>query len=192
MWRLRCTAACSGSKYLDSRDENRLMVETLSKGARMRRLLLTIAIAVLPWAVARAQIIPAHQIVSGQVQPRVSQVNPGGAWCFVGRGVSIFEGSADGATAVVSLPEVFYFDGTNYYLLSGQTHLGFTTPTSGTFRFKLAPEYPAAVTLTTFSNFSEGPGAPPGLAVVQFSVNLTNGTNSSQCALPVVIRYEAP
>jgi hypothetical protein len=164
----------------------------IAKEHPMRRLLLIIAVAVLPWAVARAQIIPAHQLVSGQVQAKLSQANSGGPWCFVGRGVSLFEGSADGSTAVISLPEVLYFDGTNYYQLSGQTHLDFTTPTSGTFRFKLATEYPAAVTLTTFSNFSEGPGAPPGLAAVQFWINFTNGTNSSQCTLPVLIRYEAP
>jgi len=159
----------------------------------MRRLLLMIVMAVLPWAAAQAQIIPAHQIVSGQVQPMLAQTNPligNGAWCFVGRGVSIFQGNADGTLAVISLPEVFYFDGTNYYLLSGQTHLQFADATSGNIRFKFAPEYPAAVTNTAFSNFSEVPGAPPGLAVVQFSVHFTNLTDSSQCTLPVTIRYE--
>jgi hypothetical protein len=73
---------------------------------------------VLPWAVAQAQI-PGKQMVSGQVWPMLVQVDPTnsvGAWCFVGRGLSIFEASADGSDAVISLPEVFYFDGAAYYL----------------------------------------------------------------------------
>ena len=75
-------------------------------------------------------------------------------------------------------------------VLSGQTHLEFATPTSGNIRFKFAPEYSAVVTNTAFIDYSEGPGAPPGLAVVKFVVNLTNGTASSNCALAVTIRYE--
>lgn len=168
------------------------MVEALSKGARMRRLLLTIAMTLLPWAVAQAQI-PGKQMVSGQVWPMLVQVNPTssvGPWCFVGRGLSIFEASADGSQAVISLPEVFYFDGAAYYQLGGQTHLNFTTPTSGHLRFKYAPEYPAAVTLPAFSNYTEAQAEAPNLTLVNFSLSFTNGTNSSNCTLPVKIKYE--
>ena len=179
-------------KYLEDRDEIELMVEALSKGVGMRRLLLTIAMTVLPWAVAQAQI-PGKQMVSGQVWPMLVQVNPTspvGPWCFVGRGLSMFEASADGSDAVISLPEVFYFDGAAYYQLSGQTNLSFATPTSGHIKFKYAPEYPNLVTFPAFSNYTEAQAEAPNLTLVNFSVAFTNGTNSSNCTLPVKIKYQ--
>jgi len=168
------------------------MVEALSKGVGMRRLLLTIAMTVLPWAVAQAQI-PGKQMVSGQVWPMLVQVDPTnsvGAWCFVGRGLSIFEASADGSDAVISLPEVFYFDGAAYYQLSGQTNLSFATPTSGHIKFRFASEYPNVVTFPAFSSYSEAQAEAPNLTLVNFLVNFTNGTNSSTCTLPVKIKYQ--
>jgi hypothetical protein len=165
-------------------------MEPDSREPAMRRLLLTMTMAVLPLAAAQAQI-PGKQMVSGQVHPTLAQASPGGAWCFVGRGLSVFQASADGSQAAISLPEVIYFDGTTYYALNGQTHLSFTTPTSGDIRFKFTPEYPAVVANASFSNYSEAPGTAPNIAAVSFSVNFTNGTNSSICTLPVTIRYEA-
>ena len=176
-------------KYLEGRDEIQLMVEALSKGVGMRRLLLTIAMTVLSWGVAQAQL-PGKQVVGGQVHAALGQANPGGAWCFVGRGLSIFEGSANGSEAVISLPEVFYFDGTAYYQLSGQTNLSFATPTSGHIKFKYAPEYPNLVTFPAFSNYTEAQAEAPNLTLVNFSVAFTNGTNSSNCTLPVKIKYQ--
>src|SRR5205807_8082266 len=99
----------------------------------MRRLLLTIAMTLLPWGVAQAQL-PGEQVVGGQVHSALAQANPGGAWCFVGRGLSIFGASANGSEAAISLPEVFYFDGTTYSRLSGLSHLNFTSPTGGTIK----------------------------------------------------------
>jgi hypothetical protein len=154
----------------------------------MRRLLLTIAMTVLSWGVAQAQL-PGKQVVGGQVHAALGQANPGGAWCFVGRGLSIFEGSANGSEAVISLPEVFYFDGTTYYLLNGLTHLNFTSPTGGIMKFRFT-EYSPAVTTPAFTNYTEAVGESPNLTVVNFSINFTNGTNSSNCTLPVTIKYE--
>jgi hypothetical protein len=154
----------------------------------MRRLLLTIAMILLSWGVAQAQL-PGKQVVGGQVHAALGQANPGGAWCFVGRGLSIFEGSANGSEAVISLPEVFYFDGTTYYLLNGLTHLNFTSPTGGTIKFRYT-DYPVAVTIPAFTNYSEVAGESANLTVVNFSINFTNGTNSSNCTLPVTIKYE--
>src|SRR5437764_15461422 len=101
----------------------------------MRRLLLTIAMTVLSWGVAQAQL-PGKQVVGGQVHAALAQANPGGPWCFVGRGLSIFEGSANGSQAAMSLPELLYFDGTSYYLLDGLAHLNFTSPTDGHTKFR--------------------------------------------------------
>lgn len=158
----------------------------------MRRLLLTITMAVLPLAAAQAQI-PGKQMVSGQVHPMVVQSNPTsatGPWCFVGRGLSIFQASADGSQAVISLPELFYFDGTAYYQLGGQGHLNFTSATDGHIKFRYATEYPTIVTIPAFSNYSEVAGEASNLTVVNFSINFTNGTNSSNCTLPITIKYE--
>ena len=164
----------------------------------MRRLLVAFAIVVLPWAAAlpgataEAQL-PSKQLVSGQVRPmlvQTDQTNATGAWCFVGRGLSMFEASADGSQAVISFPEVIYFDGTHYYQLNGQTHLNFATPTSGHIKFKYTTEYPAAVTNPAFSNYTEAAGDAANLTVVNFSISFTNGTMSSNCTLPVTIKYE--
>jgi hypothetical protein len=154
----------------------------------MRRLLLTIAMTLLPWGVAQAQL-PGKQVVGGQVHATLAQANPGGPWCFVGRGLSIFEASTNGLQAVISFPEVFYFDGTTYYLLNGLTHLNFTSPTGGTMKFRYT-EYSAVVTTPAFTNYSEVAGESSNLTVVSFSINFTNGTNSSNCTLPVTIKYE--
>ena len=154
----------------------------------MRRLLLTIAMTLLPWGVAQAQL-PGKQVVGGQVHSALAQANPGGAWCFVGRGLSIFEAAANGSQAAISLPEVFYFDGTTYYLLNGLTHLNFTSPTGGPIKFRYM-DYPVAVTIPAFTNYSEVAGESANLTVVNFSINFTNGTNSSNCTLPVTIKYE--
>jgi hypothetical protein len=154
----------------------------------MRRLLLTIAMTLLPWGVAQAQL-PGKQVVGGQVHSALAQANPGGAWCFVGRGLSIFEAAANGSQAAISLPDVFYFDGTTYYLLNGLSHLTFTSPTGGTIKFRYT-DYPVAVTIPAFTNYSEVAGDSANLTVVNFSINFTNGSNSSNCTLPVTIKYE--
>lgn len=159
----------------------------------MRRLLVTIAFgitaAVLP-STAVPAVIQAKQLVSGQVRPSLAQANPGGAWCFVGRGLSMFEASSDGSQAVISFPEMTYFDGTTYYQLNGQTHLNFSSTTDGHIKFKYTSEYPTTVTNPAFSNYSEVVGEAANLTVVTFTINFTNGVLSSNCTLPITIKYE--
>ena len=107
----------------------------------MRRLMFFIVAAGIPIVGAQAQI-PSDTLVTGQSQPARAQATPGGPWCFVGRGLSTFQGNANGTEAVVSLPEVTYFDGTSYYLLDGQARLVFSTASTGNIKFKRTPSTP--------------------------------------------------
>ena len=149
----------------------------------MRRLMFFIVAAGIPFVEAQAQI-PADTLVTGQSQPARAQATPGGPWCFVGRGLSTFQGNANGTLAVVSLPEVTYFDGTNYYLLDGQDRLIFSTTTTRFIKFKLTSEYPLSVTRPPFSNYTEAVGNPANQITLSFSVNFPS------CTLPVSILYE--
>ena len=149
----------------------------------MRRLILFIVAGGIPLVEAQAQI-PADTLVTGQSQPARAQAMPGGPWCFVGRGLSTFQGNASGTEAVVSLPEVTYFDGTNYYLLDGQARLDFSTASTGNIKFKLASEYPLSVIKPPFSNYTEAVGNPTNRTWLSFSVNFP------LCTLPVSILYE--
>ena len=107
----------------------------------MRRLIFFIVAGGIPLVEAQAQI-PADTLVTGQSQSVRAQATPGGPWCFVGRGLSTFQGNANGTQAVVSLPEVTYFDGTSYYLIDGQARLDFTTASTGNIKFKRTPSTP--------------------------------------------------
>jgi len=149
----------------------------------MRRLMFFIVAAGIPIVGAQAQI-PSDTLVTGQSQPARAQATPGGPWCFVGRGLSTFQGNANGTEAVVSLPEVTYFDGTSYYLLDGQARLDFTTAGTGNIKFKLTSEYPLSVIRPPFSNYTETVGNPANRIWLSFSVNFPS------CTLPVSILYE--
>jgi hypothetical protein len=162
----------TGSEYL-----KRIMIHA------MRRLMFFIVAAGIPLVQAQAQI-PADTLVTGQSQPARAQATPGGPWCFVGRGLSTFQGNASGTEAVVSLPEVTYFDGTTYYLLDGQARLDFSTASTGNIKFKLTPEYPLSVKNPPFSEYTETVENPANQIMVSFSVNFPS------CTLLVSILYE--
>ena len=162
----------TGSEYL-----KRIMIHA------MRRLMFFIVAAGIPLVQAQAQI-PADTLVTGQSQPARAQATPGGPWCFVGRGLSTFQGNASGTEAVVSLPEVTYFDGTTYYLLDGQARLDFSTASTGNIKFKLTPEYPLSVKNPPFSDYTETVENPANQLMVSFSVNFPS------CTLLVSILYE--
>jgi hypothetical protein len=162
----------TGSEYL-----KRIMIHA------MRRLMFFIVAAGIPLVQAQAQI-PADTLVTGQSQPARAQATPGGPWCFVGRGLSTFQGNASGTEAVVSLPEVTYFDGTTYYLLDGQARLDFSTASTGNIKFKLTPEYPLSVKNPPFSDYTETVENPANQIMVSFSVNFPS------CTLLVSILYE--
>jgi len=152
-------------------------------GNAMRRLMFFLVATGIPLVEAQAQI-PAATLVTGQSTSVLAQATPGGPWCFVGRGLSTFQGNANGMQAVVSLPEVTYFDGTSYYLLDGQARLIFSTATTGNIKFKATPEYSSSVTRPPFSNYTETIGNPANQITLSFSVNFPS------CTLPVSIRYE--
>ena len=162
----------TGSEYL-----KRIMIHA------MRRLMFFIVAAAIPLVQAQAQI-PADTLVTGQSQPARAQATPGGPWCFVGRGLSTFQGNASGTEAVVSLPEVTYFDGTTYYLLDGQARLNFSIASTGNIKFKLTPEYPFSVKNPPFSDYTETVENPANQIMVSFSVNFPS------CTLLVSILYE--
>jgi hypothetical protein len=151
----------------------------------MRILMFLIAAAGIPLVDAQAQI-PASTLVAGQSQPARAQTTPGGPWCFVGRGLSTFQGNGSGTLAVVSLPEVTYFDGTSYYLLDGQARLIFSTATTGFIKFKLTSEYPLSVTRPAFSNYTETIAIPANANQITLSFSV----NFPSCTLPVSILYE--
>ena len=149
----------------------------------LRGLIFFIVAGGIPLVEAQAQI-PADTIVTGQSQPVLAQATPGGPWCFVGRGLSIFQGNVSGTEAIVSLPEVTYFDGTTYYLLDGQARLDFSTASTGNIKFKVTPEYPLSVKKPPFSNYTETVENPANRILLFFSVNFPS------CTLPVSILYE--
>ena len=67
----------------------------------MRRLMFLIVAAGIPLVEAQAQI-PADTLVTGQSQPALAQATPGGPWCFVGRGLSTFQGNVSGTEKPVT------------------------------------------------------------------------------------------
>jgi hypothetical protein len=72
------------------------------------------------------------KLVAGQVQTAL--VYGGGtSWCFVNDGSTEFQISQDASKAVISFPELTYFDGTDYYELNGQTLLRFTSTREATY-----------------------------------------------------------
>ena len=149
----------------------------------LRRLMFFIIATGIPLVEAQAQI-PADTLFTGQSKPVLAQATPGGPWCFVGRGLSTFQGNVSGTEAIVSLPEVTYFDGTSYYLLNGQTRLDFATASTGNIKFKQTPEYPLSVKQPPFSNYAETVESPANRIMLSFSVNFPS------CTLPVSILYE--
>ena len=72
----------TGSEYL-----KRIMIHA------MRRLMFFIVATGIPLVEAQAQI-PTDTLVTGQSTPVLAQATPGGPWCFVGRGLSTFQGNA--------------------------------------------------------------------------------------------------
>ena len=84
------------------------------------------------------------KLVAGQLQTAL--VYGGGtSWCFVEDGGTEFQINQAASKAVISFPELTYFDGTNYYGLNGQTILIFSSATGGSLHFKLRPNLPNPV-----------------------------------------------
>ena len=125
------------------------------------------------------------KLVAGQLSTAL--VYGGGtSWCFVDDGSTEFQINQAASKAVISFPELTYFDGTTYYGLNGQTILTFSSATGGNLHFKLRPDLPDSVHNPVFSNFTETYNAPTDQLIVKFNIIFPT------CTLPVNAVYDAP
>lgn len=125
------------------------------------------------------------KLVAGQLQTALVY-GSGGAWCFVEDGSTEFQISQTASKAVITFPELTYFDGTNYYGLNGQTILTFSSATGGSLHFKLRPNLPNPVHNPVFTNFTQTYNSPTDQIVVRFNIVFPS------CTLPVYAVYDAP
>ena len=124
------------------------------------------------------------ELVAGQVKPTVAYGT--GTWCLVDNGNTLFQISQNNTKAVISLAEVIYFDGTNYYQLSGQSILTFSDATSGTIHFKQTQTYPAPVHNPAYTNYTQTYNAATDQLIVTFNIGFPN------CTLPIFAVFDAP
>lgn len=153
----------------------------------MRRLVVLTAVGtVLGWLMPiAAESFTYGKLVAGQVQTAL--VYGGGtSWCFVDDGGTDFQINQAASKAVISFPELTYFDGTNYYGLNGQAILTFSSGTGGNVHFKLRPNLPNLVHNPPFTNFAQTYNAPTDQLVVRFNIVFP------ACTLPVAAVYDAP
>jgi hypothetical protein len=115
----------------------------------------------------QAQTTP-NVLIAGQVESALAYGEPG--WCAVTQGTSTMQRNQAAPIAVVSFPELIYFDGTTYYLLNGQARLTFKSPTAGAILFKN----------TSFAKSIKQ-------YVVRFSIVFPHN-----CTLPISADFEAP
>ena len=132
-------------------------------------------------AAGRAQTIP-NSLMAGQVSAALAY--GGNGWCAVTQGGGTIQRDQSAGIAVISFPELTLFDGTTYYLLNGQAHMGFTTGKVGSLRFKQTP-YPTAINTVPFSGFSESTNGER--YTVHFSITFSTG-----CVLPITAIFETP
>jgi hypothetical protein len=106
-------------------------------------------------------LIPTHaqsftygKLVAGQVKTALAY-GTGSSWCLVYNGGSLFQINQAATKAVISFPEVIYYDSVanSYYSLDGQDILAFSSASSGTIRFKKKGVYPLAVNTPAFTDF---------------------------------------
>lgn len=153
----------------------------------MRRLVVFAAVgaalgSLIPIA---AQSFTYGELVTGQVQTALAY-GGGTSWCFVNDGSTEFQINQAASKAVVSFPELTYFDGTNYYELNGQTILTFSSATGGTSHFKLRPNLPNPVHNPVFTNFTQTYNASTDQLIVRFDIVFP------ACTLPIYSVYDAP
>ena len=125
------------------------------------------------------------KLVVGQVQTALVY-GDGTSWCFVNDGSTEFQISQDASKAVISFPELTYFDGTDYYELNGQTILKFTSTTGGNLHFKLRPNLPDPVHNPVFTNFTQTYSVPADQLIIRFSIAFP------ACTVPIYAVYDAP
>jgi len=121
-------------------------------------------------------------LIAGQVESALAYGAPG--WCAVTQGSSTMQRNQAAPVAVVSFPELTYFDGAAYYLLDGQARLTFTSATAGVIYFKNTG-FAKSISSPPFDKFSET--ARGKQYFVRFSIVFPHN-----CTLPISVDFEAP
>jgi hypothetical protein len=142
-----------------------------------------VALSLLVLVVSAQAQVPPNQLIGGQVQ---SAHIPGrSGWCLVGQGASQFQRNGSGGVAVLSFPELIYFDGTTYYPLDGQARLTFTSATSGNIKFKFwGTTTNALIANPSFDSYTQSFNGQQ--YVITFNVVFPG------CTLPIYAGYEIP
>lgn len=153
----------------------------------MRRLIVLAAIGAALGSLSPtpAESFTYGRLVAGEVQTALVY-GSGTSWCFVADGNTEFQINQTFTKAVISFPELTYFDGTTYYGLNGQTILTFSSSTGGSVHFKMRPSLPAPVHNPAFTNFTQTYNAPTDQLIVKFNIVFPD------CTLPVFAVYDAP
>ena len=153
----------------------------------MRRLVIlaTIGAALDPLMPIAAEAFTYGQLVAGQVQMALVY-GSGSSWCYANDGSTEFQINQAASKAVISFPELTYFDGSNYYELNGQTILTFSSTTAGNLHFKERPNLPSPIHNAAFTNFTQSYNASTDQLVVAFNIVFP------ACTLPVYAVYDAP
>ena len=152
----------------------------------MNRLLLAIILIVAGLASpspGQAQS-PPDASIGGQVQFAQAYGNNRSSWCYVRRGSSQFQRNSNNPTAVISFPEVIYFDGTTYYPLDGQARLTFSSASAGNIKFKFWGTN-SAINNPNFTDYSETFNGQQYIVV--FNIIFPNN-----CVLPIFAGFETP
>jgi hypothetical protein len=126
------------------------------------------------------------ELVAGQVHTGLAY--NGSSWCFVNNGGSFFQINQAATKAVISFPEVTYYDAVAnaYYSLDGQDILTFSSVSNGMIRFKQRGIYPLPVNNPDFTNFSQTYNASTDQLMIAFSIVFPN------CTLPILAVFDAP
>ena len=127
--------------------------------------------------------VPPDLSIGGQMRAALSYGSSAG-YCYVAQGASQFQRNGNSGSAVLSLPEVIYFDGTRYYPLSGQARLVFTSATTGNIKFKFWASEGAAISNPSFTGYSEF------FDGTQYQVSFN--VLFPGCTLPIFAGYENP
>jgi hypothetical protein len=131
---------------------------------------------------ARAQS-PPNQVIAGQMQAAFAQ-NSTACWTYVTQGASEIQIGGMPTHAVISFPELIYWDGA-YHPLNGQARLVFTSSNAGNVRFKLWGSTVNAINAPTFSGFAQTYNGV--VYTVSFNINFPNS-----CTLAIYGNYESP
>jgi hypothetical protein len=129
----------------------------------------------------QAQTTP-DVLIAGQIESALAFGDPG--WCAVTQGSSAIQRNQAAPVAVVSFPELTYFDGTTYYLLNGQARLTFKSATAGVIYFKNT-SFGQSISSPPFARFSEI--SRGNQYFVRFSIAFPHN-----CTLPIFGAFEAP